>query len=477
MKKEKNISLSVSLLPVFVLLLTGALSVFKWKIGMLFPLISSVITTSIIAFLTGKKWSDLEKGLTKGISVVLQPVMILIIVGSIIGTWIASGTIPTIIFYGLKFISPAIFIPLTAVLTAVVSTSIGTSFTSIATVGIALMAVGNGMGFPAPLTASAVISGAFFGDKISPLSDTTNIAPAIAGCDLFEHVAHMLWDTVPAFLISLIIYYFINLKYAAATLTETATVNSLIIGLEEAFYITPVLLILPLFTIFLAARKKPAVPTLMSVSLIGAFAALVFQNSSLNQALSAFTFGYSSETGISMLDTMLSKGGITSMGGTIILMVTAASLGGLMKETGVLDTILNKVMTMIKKDSHLNLAALFSSFFVGFTTGAQMLAIIIPGNLFAASFSEHNLHSKNLSRAVESGGTLGITLVPWSVPAIFASSMLGVRPIEFIPFLFFPMLVLLFNIFYSITGISITKIDKNKSAERKKLKTALSEKL
>src|SRR6056297_800108 len=176
MKKEKNISLSVSLLPVFVLLLTGALSVFKWKIGMLFPLISSVITTSIIAFLTGKKWSDLEKGLTKGISVVLQPVMILIIVGSIIGTWIASGTIPTIIFYGLKFISPAIFIPLTAVLTAVVSTSIGTSFTSIATVGIALMAVGNGMGFPAPLTASAVISGAFFGDKISPLSDTTNIA-------------------------------------------------------------------------------------------------------------------------------------------------------------------------------------------------------------------------------------------------------------------------------------------------------------
>jgi len=287
MQKQKNLSLLVSLLPILVLLLTGALSVFNWKIGMLFPLISGVITTAIIALLSGQKWAEIEDGLKDGINVVLQPIMILIIVGSIIGSWIASGTIPTIIYYGLKFISPNVFIPLTAVLTALVSTSIGTSFTSIATIGIALMAVGNGMGFPTPLTAAAVISGAFFGDKISPLSDTTNIAPAIAGCDLFEHVGHMLWDTIPAFIISLIIYYFISLEYAATSLAEVAAVNTLITGLEGEFYITPLLLILPLFTIFLASRKKPAVPTLMTVSLIGVLAAIVTQGISLNEAFSA----------------------------------------------------------------------------------------------------------------------------------------------------------------------------------------------
>jgi len=190
-KKSSDISFVVALIPVLVLLITGALSVFVWKIGMLIPLLSGSTAAALVGVYYNKSWDQLENGLKNGVAQALQPIFILIIVGSIIGSWILSGIIPSLIYYGLKIINPSVFLPLAALITAVVSTSTGTSFTSIATVGIALMAVGNGMGFPAAITAAAVISGAFFGDKISPLSDTTNIAPAIVECDLFEHINHM----------------------------------------------------------------------------------------------------------------------------------------------------------------------------------------------------------------------------------------------------------------------------------------------
>jgi NhaC family Na+:H+ antiporter len=455
--KSKQISFAAALIPVLVLLIAGALSVFIWKVGMLIPLLSGITAAAFVGVYYGKSWNELENGLKKGVSQALQPVFILIIVGSIIGSWILSGIIPSLIYYGLKIINPAVFLPLAALITAVVSTSTGTSFTSIATVGIALMAVGNGMGFPAAISAAAVVSGAFFGDKISPLSDTTNIAPAIVGCDLFEHINHMLWDTIPAFLISLILYYFVGINQMASTSSGINEINGLINGLDSVFNISPILLIVPLLTIILALKKTPAIPALITVSVTGGLFAVIFQGAAVQQVFAAFSFGYQGSTGQQMLDSLLNRGGISSMGGTIILLIIATALGGIMREVGILDAILNKFISLIKNKKQLGVTAIISTFLIGFSTGAQILAIIIPGSLFKESYNKFGLHTKNLSRTVEAAGTVGITLVPWSVPAVFAANMLGAEATSFIPYLFFPVLVIAINIIYSITGFSIAK--------------------
>lgn len=463
--KQKQIPFIVALLPILILLSTGALSVLIWKVGMIIPLFSGIVSTAIIGLIYGFSWTELEDGIKSGIYKALQPILILTIVGSIIGTWISSGTIPSLIYYGLKFLKPEIFVPLAAIITAIVSTSTGTSFTSIATVGVALMAVGNGMGFPVPLTAAAIISGAFFGDKLSPLSDTTNIAPAMAECNLFEHVGHMLWDTIPAFIISIILYWFVSLAHITTGVDGIQQINTLLTGLENSFNLHPLLLLLPVITIYLAIRKIPAVPALLSVSVLGGIFSILFQGTGLKQVMSYFTFGFQSSTGIQMLDKLLSKGGINSMGGTIILILTASALGGIMQKSGILDSLLKCIMSYITNSKQLTVATLLTSFLIGFGTGAQSLAIIIPANMFVSTFKKMGLHTKNLSRAVEAAGTVGVTLVPWSVPCIFAAGMLGAKPMEFIPLLFFPMLVLAFNLFFALTGITITKVEKQNQAK------------
>ena len=458
MRREK-ISFFTALLPIIILLLTGAFSVFYWKVGMIVPLLSGVITTGIIGFIHDFDWEELQTGLKDGVSNALPAIFILLVVGSIIGTWILSGTIPAMIYYGLKFLSPGLFVPLAALITAIVSTTLGTSFTSIATVGIALIAVGNAMGFSTPLTAAAIISGAFFGDKLSPLSDTTNIAAAMADCELFEHVGHMLWDTIPAFAISLVIYWGVGQSQMGGGFEGTEQINTLMQGIDGLFNITPVLFILPLITIILAVRKTPAIPALLSMSILGGVFAVLFQGAGLAAVLGAFTSGFKSSSEIEMINSLLSKGGVTSMGGTIILLITAAALGGIMQKVGILDIILERMMTWINSKRKMLITSLVTSFLIGLSTGAQVLAIIIPANMFSNTFKKMGLHTKNLSRNVEAGGTVGITLVPWSVPAIFAASMLGAQPAQFIPFLFFPMLVILINAFYGLTEISIAEIE------------------
>ncbi|MGM0410849.1 MAG: Na+/H+ antiporter NhaC [Bacillota bacterium] len=457
--KKSQLTFQIAILPIIVLLLTGALSVFFWSVGMLVPLLSAIITTGLIGIKNNFTWNELESGLKKGVANALPAIFILLIVGSIIGTWIASGVIPIMIYYGLEFLNPTIFVPLASLITAIVATTLGTSFTSIATVGIALITVGNAMGFPTELTAAAIISGAFFGDKLSPLSDTTNIAAAMTESNLFEHVGHMLWDTIPAFIISLIIYGIIGINNVGSNIKGAEEIDSLLLGLENSFNLNALLFTLPIITIILAVKKFPAIPTLLSVSISGGIFALIFQKASLVSVFSAFTSGYNAQSEISMINELFNRGGINSMGDTIILLITAAALGGIMQKVGILEVIVNKVMTLVKGEKQLLVTSLISSFLIGLSTGAQILAIIIPAKMFTTSFEKMNLHSKNLSRIVEAGGTVGITLVPWGVPAIFAANMLEVSPGEFIPYLFFPMLVILFNFIYGITGISIEKID------------------
>lgn len=469
MEDKRKISFALACLPILVIVLLGLMSVLKWKAGMHTPLIGSIIAAAMIGKYLGFSWSEMEGGLVEGVSRALPALFLLIIVGSIIGSWIIGGIIPTLIYYSLKVINPNFFIPAAAVVTAIIATSTGTSFTSIATIGLALMAAGVSMGFPAPIVAAAIISGAYFGDKLSPLSDTTNLAPAMAGCNLFEHVGHMLWDTIPAFVGALIAYYFVGIKYASSTMAQSEAIQNIYDGLEKAFNIHPFLLLIPIITIILAVKKVPAIPALIVVSILGGSCALIFQNSDLGQVLRAMTSGYQSNTGIKMVDSLLSRGGITSMGGTIILLSIATALGGILEKIGALEVILESIMSRVKSTGQLMLATLFSGLSIAFATGAQLLAIVIPARMFAPAFKERNLHAKNLSRAAEAAGTVGINLVPWSVPAIFAHTILGVEPIQFIPYLFFAYFVILANAVYGYTGFSIVKAEPENISEQQKL--------
>ncbi|KJS88138.1 MAG: sodium:proton antiporter [Peptococcaceae bacterium BICA1-8] len=461
MKEKKKLPLLLACLPILVVIVMGLMSVVKWKAGMHTPLIGSIIVAALVGKYIGISWDEMEKGLVEGVSRALPALFIMLIVGTIIGSWIAGGIIPTLIYYGLKLISPNVLVPAAALVTAIVSLSTGTSFTSLATVGLALMATGVSMGFPAPLVAGAVISGAYFGDKLSPLSDTTNLAPAMVGCTLFEHVGHMLWDTIPAFLISLIMYYFIGLKYATSSMVQPEQIQAIFTGLENSFTISPLLLLIPIITIILAIKKVPAIPALVCVSFLGVLCAMFFQGVSFGGILNAVTSGYKSNTEIAMVDSLLSRGGIVSMGGTIILLTFATALGGILEKIGSLEVILNSIMKRVKSNGQLMLATLFSGLAIAFATGAQLLAVIVPARMFVPAFKERNLHPKNLSRAAEAAGTVGINLVPWSVPAIFAHNILGVEPIQFIPYIFFAYLVIIINAIYGYTGFSIAKISED----------------
>ncbi len=458
MSSQKQLNIYFALAPIVILTILAALSIFKWDAGMFIPLLGGIIATGIVGMMAGFKWTDLEKFIAQGVARALPAIFILFLIGVIIGTWILSGVIPSIIYYGLGILSPKIFLPAVALITGIVSMTLGSSFTSIATVGLALMAIGEGLGFPSPIVAGAVISGAFLGDKLSPLSDTTNIAPVMADTDLFSHIRHMLWDTIPAFAISLVLYWVVGLNYSAGAATD-GQVQEIMLGLEKLFLINPLLLILPLLTFYIVFKRMPAVPSLIFISALGALIALLVQGSNISQIVNVMTDGYKVDSGIKTIDSLLNRGGITSMLPTIGLVVLATGLGGILDGTGAFKRIIDAVAHKIKSTGSLILSTISSTFLVGLASGEQYLSIILPARTFRDKFKERGLDTKNLSRCVEAAGTVGITLIPWSVPSIFATQVLGVSAMAFIPFIFFAFLVPVINIIYGYLDISIARKD------------------
>ncbi len=327
--KVRKLNLFLALLPLLVIIVFGLLSVIKWKGGMNIPIISGIITTGLIGIYLGFSWDELQQGLIKGVSRALTPLFIIMIIGIIIGAWIQGGIIPSLIYYSLKVISPKIFVPAAALVTAIIATATGTSFTSIATVGLALMATGLGMGFPAPLLAGAIISGAYFGDSLSPLSDTTNLSSAMSNCTLFELVGHLAKSGVPSLLLSLIIYFFLGLKHTTQEGMNISTITEILQGLNNSFVISPWLLLIPVITIIFSIKKFPAIPSLIFVALMGGLAAIIIQGADIGSVVRTMTNGFTSNTGVKMVDSLLTRGGINSMGGTIILLTLAVALGGI----------------------------------------------------------------------------------------------------------------------------------------------------
>lgn len=418
------------------------------------PLAVTAILAGIIAVQSGYEWSFIEEGIKDTIRMSSQAIIIMLVIGSIIGTWILGGIVPTMIFYGLKVLSPSVFLLAACLICSIVSIATGSSWSTAGTIGVALMGIGIGLDISPGMTAGAIISGSYFGDKMSPLSDTTNLAPAVAGANLFDHIKHMLYTTGPSYMLTLVLFGFLGIQYADKAI-DGSTISLYRDTLAGNFNISPLMLIPPLLVILMVIKKIPALPALVGSSLLGCVFAALFQNASISQMIASAHYGFSIDTSVEVVNTLLNRGGLNSMMWTISLILISLTFAGIAEKSGMIHVIVLKILTIAKSDRALVIATLFTTIFTNFATGVQYVALIIPGRMFKDVYDERNLHPKNLSRALEDTGTLVAPLVPWSTDAAFLMGTLGVNPFAYIPFCFLNILNPIIATVYAQLGITL----------------------
>ena len=418
----------------------------------------ATIVAAALGKYLGYTWSEMEKGIVETILSATQAILIQMIIGVIIGTWIVAGIVPTMIYYGLQIISPGFFLLATTVLCSIVSLATGSSWTTAGTVGIALLGVGEVLGIPTALTAGAIISGAYFGDKLSPLSDTTNLAAAVSGTTLFEHIRNMMKTTIPAYCISLALYTGIGLRYLGREL-NTEEIYKLLHILEQEFVINPVLLLPPILVILMVALKTPAVPGLTLGGVLGAIFAFVIQHKDFGAILEASQYGYKATTGYELADNLLSRGGLQSMMFTVSLIIVAMAFGGVVEKIKVLETVEERLVTFTKTTGSLVLTTVLSCIFCNATLPEQYLSILIPGRMFKDRYRKKGLDPRVLSRILEDSGTMTSALIPWNTCGAFMYATLGVYPFAYLPFAFFNLLSPLIAILSGFFGVGIIKLE------------------
>jgi NhaC family Na+:H+ antiporter len=427
-------------------------------------LILSAAFAGFVAKTAGFTWKELEYGMLDTIKMAMQSVLILMIVGTLIGTWILGGVVPTMIYYGLKLISPSVFLLAACLICGIVSLATGSSWTTAGTVGIALIGVGGGLGIPLPIVAGAIISGAYFGDKMSPLSDTTNLAPSMAGTDLFTHIRHMIYTTGPALIISLVLYGIIGIKYAGKALDQVA-INQLLDGLSQSFNISPLMLIPPILVIVIVVLKVPAIPGLIFGSVLGGLFAALFQGAGMSAILDAAQNGFVSATGDAALDELLTNGGLQDMMWTVSLILCAMSFGGIMEKSGQLNAIAEKIMSIAKGTGSLTLSVVLTCIAVNLATSDQYLSIVLPGRMYKDMYAQRGLHPKCLSRTLEDSGTVTSALIPWNTCGAYMTTALGVSPLAYGKFAFLNLLCPIISVFYGYTGITMEKLSDSESKD------------
>ncbi|WP_241535949.1 Na+/H+ antiporter NhaC [Indiicoccus explosivorum] len=419
----------------------------------------------------GFTYKQVEKSMTASMSRALQPALILLTVGILIGAWIASGTVPTLIYFGIETISPQFFLVTALIFCSLVSLATGTSWGTIGTAGIALMGVGATLGVPVGLTAGAIISGAYFGDKMSPLSDTTNLTPTVTGTDLFTHIRHMLWTTVPAYVISAVIFTFMGLKYAGTAANEQ-TVAQLTAFLAENFNLGLVPLIPIVVLIGMLMMKKPALPSIFIGTAVGGLVAIFYQGFTFTETIDFFYGGYSVESGIEIVDSLLVRGGLSSMFALVALFLFALGLGGMMANAGVLEALVAPFIHKIKSTGVLTFVTIIISYVSLAIGGSIYFSIVMGGTIMQPVYERLNLKPENLSRVLEDTGTQGGALIPWTGSGIFTAGALGVATGTYLPFCFLAMLTPLVSLFYGVTGLTMTKIEEEGTDQRPDKKLA-----
>ncbi len=456
-KEKKEAGVWLALIP-FIFLVAALFFTFVF-LGQSahIPLILAAAVAAAVASRLGYAWKEIQEGMVQGINLAMGAILILMVVGTLIGTWISGGIVPAMIFYGLKALSPGIFLGATMVICSVVSLGTGSSWSTAGTVGVALIGVGQGLGIPVSMVAGAIISGAYFGDKMSPLSDTTNLAPAVAGTDLFSHIRHMVYTVVPAYVIALALYGFLGMRFSGRVM-ESQNIEIIMSTMKEHFFIHPVLLLPPLLVIAMVILKVPPLPALLGGTLLGGVFALVAQSRSLGDVLTAAHAGHVSETGVAMVDELLTRGGLLSMMETVALIICALSFGGIMERAGMLQVLAGSLLRFVKSTGALVTTTVFSCIGMNIIAADQYIAIVVPGRMFKSAFDAKGLHPKNLSRVLENSGTMTSPLIPWNSCGAFMGATLGVNPLVYLPYAFLNLLVPAISIFYGYTGITMEKL-------------------
>jgi Na+:H+ antiporter, NhaC family len=445
-----------ALIPVLALVVMIYWSVVKFGTSAHLALILATAVAGIVGLAIGFPWRTMERGIVEGITIGLQAILILLVIGMLIATWIVSGIVPIMIYYGLKLLNPSIFLVATCVICCIVSLATGSSWTTAGTVGVALIGVGQGLGVPLPMVAGAIISGAYFGDKISPLSDTTNLAPAVAGSELFEHVSYMLYTTTPSLLIALTLYGILG-YHIEGHVENNAAVESIRATLNSHFHLHPVLIIPPLLVILMVVFRLPALPALLGGVLLGALLGILVQKASLLDVVTAAYDGYQSNTKVAAVDALLSRGGLKSMLETVALILCALGFGGIMERTGMLAVLAGAVLKMARNTGSLVAATVITCFGMNILAPDQYLSIVVPGRMYREAYQQKGLEPRLLSRTLEDAGTLSSPLVAWNTCGAFMGKTLGVTAMVYAPYAFLNLINPVVAIVIAFLGWKIVK--------------------
>ncbi|MCI8465953.1 MAG: Na+/H+ antiporter NhaC [Lachnospiraceae bacterium] len=458
-KAPKKMSFPVAVFTLLVLIAVMAVGLAVLKLGTVTVFALVLVAMSLIALFTGFSMDEVQETILDGCKKAILVILILMSVGMVVGSWIVSGVIPSIIYYGLKILSPSYFLLVGFIICCIVSFFTGSSYTAAGTLGVAFMGIGYGIGINPGLTAGMVISGAIFGDKMSPFSDTTNLAPACAGTDIFLHIKSMLFTTVPATLIAAVLYFVLGLQYRGSSV-DLANVQAISDGITGAFRVNPFLILIPVLTILLAIKKVPSFLAMLTGAMVAVIVAFIAQPQfDVATIFNSIATGFSQEFDNAMVARLFNRGGISSMMTTVSLSLLCLAFGELLQRMGVLNAILDKLQALVRKPGPLVLSTLVTCLLTVVLTASQYVAILLPGEIFKESYEKADVAPYVLSRTLEDGGTIFSFLVPWSMAAIYTSGVLEVPTLESLPYTFMPVLCPIFAIVYALTGFAVFKKD------------------
>ena len=460
---KKEFSFFMAMIPLTVMVITMLYAIVVLETDPHLPLMIGTITAVIIAVISGFKFDDLEEMMYKGVRLALPAVIIIMLVGLIIGSWIGGGVVATMVYYGLMIINPQYFLVTICLICGIVSLAIGSSWSTMATIGVAGMGIGVSMGINPAMIAGAVISGSYFGDKMSPLSDTTNLAAGLTNTDLFVHIKHMLYTTIPGLIVALTVFFFIGINVIGSNTTSPEDIQIMMTSMNENFVISPWLLSVPGLVILCIILKIKAVPALVIGVLLGIICALFVQGESLADSASFLMNGFVLESNNAMVDDLFNRGGLLDMMYTVSMTIVAMTFAGILEYTGMLRSIMNQILKIAKGTFGIISATILSCFATYVTCSEQYVSIVVPSRMFLRTYIENKLHSKNLSRSLEDGGTLTSVFIPWNTCGVFIYGTLGVSALEYAPFAILNFTVPVIAMILAATGFGIAKLT---SAER-----------
>ncbi len=481
MKKEAT--LFGALLPILILIALLTLNVFLFddtlsganQIALLF----SAAIAGLVAHHMGFKWFDVREKVVKTIGSAMPSILILLLIGSLAGTWMISGVVPAMIYYGLEIINPKLFLFTAVVVSSIVSVATGSSWSTIATIGVALLGIGKALGMNEAVVAGAIISGAYFGDKMSPLSDTTNLAPAMAGTDLFTHIRYMFYTTIPSMTLTLLIFLGIGFKYDFGS--AVVHVENVQNAIGATFNTNPLLFLVPVLLITIIILKVPPLPALFAGTLLGAVFAVIFQPEIVKE-VAGISNDYLKASYISVMQSMfgdvslstsdakvndlLSTSGMRGMLDTIWLILSAMVFGGIMEAAGLLERITRPIIKYAKKPGSLVASTVGTCVFFNTTASDQYLAIVVPGRMYRKAYEEKGLAPELLSRTLEDSGTMTSVLIPWNTCGATQSRVLGVATIDYLPYAFFNLISPLMTILFAYLNIKIRRLNPNNKKDK-----------